>query len=583
MPVAASAIYFLNLRGDVLINRLYRDDVGGNMVDAFRLHILQTKELGTCPVRQIGRCSFFYMRISNVYVVIVVSSNANVACAFKFVVEAVAMFKSYFGGAFDEDAIRNNFVLIYELLDEIMDFGHPQNLSPEILKLYITQEGVRSPFSHKADKPIPNATLQVTGAVGWRREGLVYKKNEVFLDIVESVNLLMSSKGSVLRCDVTGKILMKCFLSGMPDLKLGLNDKIGLEKESQIKSRPTKRFMFCLHTALIATNSKFSDSGFLTNAAYFSSSKTIELDDVTFHQCVNLTRFNSEKTVSFVPPDGEFELMKYRITEGVNLPFRVLPTIKELGRTRMEVNVKVKSVFGAKMFALGVVVKIPVPKQTAKTSSRVTSGRAKYSAAIDCLVWKIRKFPGQTEPTLSAEVELISTTAEKKPSTKPPIQMEFQVPMFTASGLRVRFLKVWEKSGYSTVEWVRYITKAGSYEGCLVLPASLLRWRSMASRLGYQPLTEDGYGELDRQVMVVVGREKREFLVDAFVLEESPFRVLIDATKKDDGKGEERGRVMLVDVDAILFEHMLWLMNNDSSSLFQLNVEEIIDFYSQDN
>ena len=26
---------------------------------------------------------------------------------------------------------------------------------------------------------------------------------------------------------------------------------------------------------------------------------------------MNLTRFNSEKTVSFVPPDGEFELMKY--------------------------------------------------------------------------------------------------------------------------------------------------------------------------------------------------------------------------------------------------------------------------------
>ncbi|THU74669.1 hypothetical protein C4D60_Mb04t35830 [Musa balbisiana] len=413
MPVAASAIYFLNLRGDVLINRLYRDDVGGNMVDAFRMHIMQTKELGTCPVRQIGGCSFLYMRISNVYIVIVVSKNANVACAFKFVVEAVALFKSYFGGAFDEDAIRNNFVLIYELLDEIMDFGYPQNLAPEILKLYITQEGVRSPFSSKpSDKPVPNATLQVTGAVGWRREGLVYKKNEVFLDIVESVNLLMSSKGSVLRCDVTGKILMKCFLSGMPDLKLGLNDKIGLENESQLKSRPIK------------------------------SGKTIELDDVTFHQCVNLTRFNSEKTVSFVPPDGEFELMKYRITEGVNLPFRVLP---KLGRTRMEV----KSVFGAKMFALGVVVKVPVPKQTAKTSFQVTSGRAKYNASIDCLVWKIRKFSGQTESTMSAEVELISTMAEKKLGTRPPIQMEFQV---------------WEKSGYNTVEWVRYITKAGSYE-----------------------------------------------------------------------------------------------------------------------
>lgn len=52
------------------------------------------------------------------------------------------------------------------------------------------------------------------------------------------------------------------------------------------------------------------------------------------------------------------------------------------------VNLQVKSVFGAKMFALGVVIKIPVPKQTAKTSFQVTSGRAKYNAAIDCLVWK---------------------------------------------------------------------------------------------------------------------------------------------------------------------------------------------------
>jgi len=35
-----------------------------------------------------------------------------------------------------------------------MDFGYPQNLSPEILKLYITQEGVRSPFSSKVKASI---------------------------------------------------------------------------------------------------------------------------------------------------------------------------------------------------------------------------------------------------------------------------------------------------------------------------------------------------------------------------------------------------------------------------------------------
>lgn len=40
-----------------------------------------------------------------------------------------------------------------------------------------------------------NATLTVTGAVSWRRPGLKYSKNEVFLDIVEEVNLLMSNTG----------------------------------------------------------------------------------------------------------------------------------------------------------------------------------------------------------------------------------------------------------------------------------------------------------------------------------------------------------------------------------------------------
>lgn len=64
----------------------------------------------------------------------------------------------------------------------------------------------------------------------------------------------------------------------------------------------------------------------------------LRLQDVTFHQCVNLGRFNTEKVVSFVPPDGEFELMKYRCQEGISLPFRVLPIINEMGRTRLEVS-----------------------------------------------------------------------------------------------------------------------------------------------------------------------------------------------------------------------------------------------------
>lgn len=122
---------------------------------------------------------------------------------------------------------------------------------------------------------------------------------------------------------------------------------------------------------------------------------------------------------------------------------------------------------------------------------------------------------------------------------------------------------------------------------CITLPVTILRKCYSGSRLGYRPLTDDVFGESDDPVTVVVGKEKREFLVEPFVLEESPFKVLIDMVVKENmgrvlnTKGAKR--VIYVDVDAILFEHMLWLMQNDCSSFFQLNLKEIIDFYAQEN
>jgi AP-2 complex subunit mu-1 len=56
-------------------------------------------------------------------------------------VQLVSLFKSYFGGDLNEANIQNNFVLIYELLDEAMDFGLPQITDPTILKSLIFQKG----------------------------------------------------------------------------------------------------------------------------------------------------------------------------------------------------------------------------------------------------------------------------------------------------------------------------------------------------------------------------------------------------------------------------------------------------------
>lgn len=49
----------------------------------------------------------------------------------------VEVFTEYFK-ELEEESIRDNFVVIYELLDEMMDFGYPQTTETKILQEYGT-------------------------------------------------------------------------------------------------------------------------------------------------------------------------------------------------------------------------------------------------------------------------------------------------------------------------------------------------------------------------------------------------------------------------------------------------------------
>src|ERR1700730_14083035 len=103
---------------------------------------------------------------------------------------------------------------------------------------------------------------------------------------------------------------------------------------------------------------------------------------------------------------------------------------------------------------------------------------------------RIPRIQGGQEHTLTGTAELTSTT-HRQVWARPPIDVDFQVLMFTASGLIVRFLKVFEKSNYHSIKWVRYLTKAsGTYQirvsrcrflrNITLIEASLLDWRSFS-------------------------------------------------------------------------------------------------------
>jgi AP-2 complex subunit mu-1 len=148
----------------------------------------------------------------------------------------------------------------------------------------------------------------------------------------------------------------------------------------------------------------------------------------------------------------------------VNLPFKITPVIQEFPEdNRIEYSIKIRAIFESSDIANNVVCKIPVPGNTAEVKIySAGAGKGRYEPDKSAIYWRIKKFQGDSEYLLSAVATLTNTKTDKV-WQRPPITMEFNVPLFTGSGLRVRYLRIQEKSGYKPKKWIRYLSKAGDY------------------------------------------------------------------------------------------------------------------------
>lgn len=161
---------------------------------------------------------------------------------------------------------------------------------------------------------------------------------------------------------------MRAYLTGTPECKFGLNDKLVIDKNEK------------------------------------SIGDAVELDDCRFHQCVRLNDFDATRTISFIPPDGEFELMRYAIlylnlssshsppryrsTSNVKLPLRITPSVTEVGTSQVQYTITVKANFNVKLSATNVVLRIPTPLNATSADCKVATGKAKYAPSENVIVWK---------------------------------------------------------------------------------------------------------------------------------------------------------------------------------------------------
>ncbi|XP_015077729.1 AP-1 complex subunit mu-2-like [Solanum pennellii] len=424
MAGAISALFLLDMKGRCLISRDYRGDVSAQQVEKFfTKHLEKEDDLESDgPICHENGVNYMFIQHKNIYLMAASKQNSNAASLLFFLHRVVDVFKHYFE-ELEEESLRDNFVVVYELLDEMMDFGYPQYTEAKILSEFIKTDAYRMEVNQ-------HPPMAVTNAVSWRSEGVYYKNNEVYLDVVEHVNLLVNSNGQLIRSEVNGALKMRAYLSGMPECKLGLNDKVLLEAQG----RPTK-------------------------------GKSIDLDDIKFHQCVRLARFENDRTISFIPPDGSFDLMTYRLSTQVKPLIWVEAQVERHSRSRVEMSVKARSQFKERSTATNVEIELPVPSDAMSPIIRTSMGYATYAPERDAVVWKIKSFPGNKDYMLRAEFRLPSVISEDTPpDRKAPIRVKFEIPYFTVSGIQVRYLKIIEKSGYQALPWVRYITMAGEYE-----------------------------------------------------------------------------------------------------------------------
>merc|ERR1719197_1103447 len=332
-----------------------------NITERFKDKVIDAEDADVKPVFCEDGISFAWIQYNNLYLMAVTQRNSNATLIVAFLYRLAEVLRDYFN-ELEEESIKDNFVITHELLDEMMDNGYPQTTEVKVL-----QEYIKSDF-HQLSVEQMRPPTTITNAVNWRSEGIKHKKNEIFLDVVEKLNLLVSANGSVLRSEIIGALKMKSFLSGMPELKLGLNDKLLFEATG----RPAAK------------------------------GKAVEMEDIKFHQCVRLARFENDRTISFIPPDGEFELMSYRLNTHVKPLIWVETVIERHAHSRVEIMVKAKSQFKRRSTANNVEIAIPVPPDVDSPAFKASIGTVTYVPDRDAVIWTIKQFTGSKEYLMRA-------------------------------------------------------------------------------------------------------------------------------------------------------------------------------------
>jgi AP-4 complex subunit mu-1 len=418
-----SQLFVLSARGDVIITRDFRGDlVKGTNEVFFRKFKLWDGEAP--PVFSVEGVNFIYVKRNGLFFVGTTTENTSPSHIFEVLLGMIRVIKDYCG-VLSEESLRKNFVLIYEIIDEMIDYGHSQSTYTEQIKPFIVNEPIVIESSGFSFKPAFMSNSVPCTAVQ-RPVTNKKSKNEIFVDVLEKLTVLFNANGYIMNSSLDGCIQMKSFLKGNPQLQLALNDDLVIEKSRNAYS--------------------------------------LGLDDFNFHECVNASEFKDGKILSITPPDGEFVVMNYRIKGDYHTPFRIFPYVEEINQYKLEFSLKIKSLFPEKLFATNVLVKFSMPRTASGVNfdlQKKPSGQsAEFKEHERVVEWKIEKFLGSTELALKTKASLNGPASIKEINQ---VSLQFEISMYNVSKLQIKYLRISGQANSNPYRWVRYITQSSSY------------------------------------------------------------------------------------------------------------------------
>ena len=425
-----NALSIIDSRGDILILERYNRSFDEEAHEDFRISCIASSTIDK-PFVQIKNTVFMFITDNDLFYVASTKKNINAAMVYTFLSRIPKLIQDIIGIKPSKMSIQNNAAKVVELLDEMIDGGCPQ-LTQQASLRQLTQRA----STENSVRPLhqTEVTIMATGQTLWRPPHIVYKKNVMTLHIDEKVSSVFSPTGKVLDSSVEGIIKVKCQLSGMPECKIGFNDKAATDT-----GRPS---------------------------AATRNGTSVQVDGMTFHKCVRLDDFANERAITFIPPDGKFELLRYRKTENVAQPFNITPMVRTISPSRISIRVVFRTNYNRQIHAKSIVVRIPLPDNVSKTGISCSTGKAKYDDSANVVVWNIGTLNGAQQEEVKVLVQCLASNTKQSPSLKltKPVTVDFKIPRLTSSGLKLMYLKITERSNYSPEKKIKYKISNGAYE-----------------------------------------------------------------------------------------------------------------------